>query len=97
MGIHASWDMIVIGGGIAGLTAAVRAGQSGLRVCVLEKGSDESYLCNSRYTGGTLHVCLRDIMADPAELRAAIETATAGQVSPAVADAIATDGRRFVR
>ncbi len=97
MNLQTRWDMLVIGGGIAGLTAAVRAGQSGLRVCVLEKGADESYLCNSRYTGGTLHVCLHDIMGEPEVLSAAIATATSGEASPLVAQAIALDGRRFVR
>jgi fumarate reductase flavoprotein subunit len=92
-----SHDLIVIGGGIAGLIAATRAAELGLRVCVLEKGTDERYLCNTRYTGGTLHVCLHDIMTDAAVLRAAVLSATEGGTGEAMADAIATDGRRVVR
>jgi fumarate reductase flavoprotein subunit len=45
-------DIIVIGAGIAGLTAANRAAQLGLRALVLEQGSADKYLCNTRYTGG---------------------------------------------
>jgi fumarate reductase flavoprotein subunit len=47
-------EVIVIGGGIAGLTTANRAAQLGKKVVVLEKGKEEKYLCNSRWTGGTL-------------------------------------------
>jgi len=57
------YDLVVVGGGIAGLTTANRAAQLDLKVAVLEKGTDERYLCNTRYTGGTLHICLTDIMS----------------------------------
>ena len=43
--------------------AAIRAAQLGLKAVVLEQG-DGKYPCNSRYTGGTLHICSRDIMLD---------------------------------
>lgn len=60
-----SADLIVIGGGIAGLVTANRAAQLGLKATVLEQGSAEKYLCNTRYTGGTFHLCLREITLDP--------------------------------
>lgn len=97
MSHESKYDLAVIGGGMAGLTAAARAGQLGLSACVLEKGSAERYLCNTRYTGGSLHVCLRDVMTDAAELRALIDTVTQNNAPAALADAIATDGRRLVR
>ena len=37
-------DVIVIGAGIAGLTAANRAAQLGKRVVVLEKSTEDKYL-----------------------------------------------------
>ena len=43
---------------------ANRLAQLGTRAVVLEQGSEERYLCNTRYTGGTFHVCLRDIMLE---------------------------------
>ena len=89
-------DLIVIGGGIAGLTAANRAAQLGLKALVLEQGNAEKYLCNSRFTGGTLHVAMREIMEEPAALTRAIVDGSNGFVSETLASTIATEGRRVV-
>ena len=59
------YDVVVVGGGIAGLVAAGRAAELGLSVVVLEQGEGERYLCNTRYTGGTFHVGYTDV-AKPA-------------------------------
>ena len=48
MGSSRDWDVVVIGGGIGGLSAAVRATQLGLKAAVLERGTDAQYACNSR-------------------------------------------------
>ena len=50
------YDVIIIGAGIAGLVTANRAVQLGKRVVVLEKSTEEKYLCNSRYAYGTFHI-----------------------------------------
>ena len=55
-----SVDVIVIGGGFAGLTAANRCAEHGLKAVVLEAGDDAFYWCNSRITTGALHVAFRD-------------------------------------
>jgi fumarate reductase flavoprotein subunit len=91
------YDVAIVGGGIAGLMTANRLAQLGTRAVVLEQGSEERYLCNTRYTGGTFHVCLRDIMLEEATLKDAIRNATAGFVSETWAEAIAREGRRAVR
>src|SRR3954468_5425367 len=95
--IEERWDVAVVGGGIAGLMTANRLAQVGTRAVVLERGSEERYLCNTRYTGGTFHVCLRDIMHEESFLKDAISTATDGFVSEAWAGLIAREGRRVVR
>lgn len=92
-----SYDVAVVGGGIAGLITANRLGQLGRRAVVLEQGAEEIYLCNTRYTGGTFHVALRDIMSDPGTLKQAIVDSTRGFVSDALASVIASEGRRVVR
>ena len=50
------FDLISVGEGYAGLAAASRAAQLGLKAAVLERGSEELYACNSRYAGGVMHV-----------------------------------------
>ena len=41
MNDNAQYDVVVVGGGIAGMIAANRAAQRNLRAVVLEQGSDE--------------------------------------------------------
>jgi hypothetical protein len=89
--------IVIVGGGIAGLTAANRAAQLGLKALVLEKGSEDKYLCNTRYTGGTLHVCMNDIMSGEDALLEKIETICADVARPDLARAIAKDAERAVR
>ena len=51
-----SYDLIIVGGGIAGLSAAVRSIEQGLKPLILEKGDEPNYPCNARYSGGVVHV-----------------------------------------
>jgi fumarate reductase flavoprotein subunit len=92
----ATFDVIVVGGGIAGLTAAARAAQQGLRVGVLERGSDERYPCNSRYSGGILHIAFHNIKEPAAALLDVIQTATRGHARRDLADAFAANAGRAV-
>ncbi|MBF3851503.1 FAD-binding protein [Burkholderia pseudomallei] len=82
---------------MAGLSAAVRAAEHGLKVVVLERAAEPDYLCNSRMTGGSFHICLTDILTDAGVLEAKINKVTAGAAHPALARAIAQDGRRAVK
>src|SRR5258708_23212922 len=90
-------DVIVIGAGIAGLVAANRAAQLGLRVIVLEKSKEEKYLCNSRYTYGTFHINFTDVGADEEVLLGKIEACSEGLARKDLARAIARDGRRLMQ
>src|SRR5689334_10263445 len=91
-----AYDLIVIGGGLAGLTAAGRAAQQGLRVAILERGSDERYACNSRFSGGILHIAFHNIREPAAALLDVIATATQGKADPELAKAFAGNAARVV-
>jgi len=90
------FDLVSIGGGFAGLVAALRGAELGLRTAVLEAGAGERYLCSSRWAGGIFHVSYHDVRLPPAELVAAIGRATGGEAEPELAAAIAEDCARTV-
>jgi fumarate reductase flavoprotein subunit len=87
--MQAGHDVAIIGGGIAGLCAGVRAAELGLSVVVLERGRDPDYLCNSRVAGGVFHVAHEDPHMPRDALFDAIIAASYGKADPAVARALA--------
>ena len=90
------FDLVAIGGGFAGLCAALRGAELGLRTAVVEAGADDGYLCSSRWAGGIFHVSYHDVKLSPVELIAAIERQTGGEADPELAAAIAEDAGRTV-
>src|SRR5215468_5921949 len=90
------FDVVTIGGGFAGLCAAVRSAELGLRAAVLEAGTGESYPCSSRWAGGIFHVSYHDVKLSPNELLAAINGQTSGETDQELAAAIAADAGRTV-
>lgn len=91
------YDLVVIGGGFAGLTAAVRASELGLRAVVLERGEDEVYACNSRQSGGIMHLAFHDPNRPPEELAVVIDRVTEGNADEKLALALAHSGRRAIQ
>ena len=89
-------DLVIMGGGLAGLAAALRARQLGLTVAVLDQGEGDRYLCNSRFSGGILHLAFRDVADDPASLREAMVEATHGFIDPGLATLLAVEALRSV-
>jgi fumarate reductase flavoprotein subunit len=84
-----SADVVIIGGGLAGLAAGICCAAAGQRVTVLEQGIEERYLCNSRITMGVFQIALHDMASGPQALRAAIDHATHSYVDPLFADSFA--------
>jgi fumarate reductase flavoprotein subunit len=83
-----TYDMIVIGGGIAGLVAGTRAAERGLKVAILEKGETADYKCNTRWSGGIVHVGYVDPKEPAANIAAGIERNTRGYTDPALAEVL---------
>jgi fumarate reductase flavoprotein subunit len=90
-------DVIVIGAGLAGMTAAVRIAELRLKVLLLEQGEGTDYPCNTRYSAGIIHVCFRDVTRPEHELFEAIQQTTDGATHNGQAHAVATDARRAVQ
>ena len=57
----------------------MRGAELGLRTAVLEAGTDEGYLCSSRWAGGIFHVSYHDVKLSPDDLLAAINRQTGGE------------------
>jgi fumarate reductase flavoprotein subunit len=95
--VESTYDVIIIGAGIAGLVTANRAAQLGKRTVVLEKSTEEKYICNSRYAYGTFHINFTGLEAPEDELIDRIETATGGFAREDLARAVAKDGRRLMQ
>lgn len=90
-------QLCVVGAGLAGLTAALRAAEHGVQVIVLEQSPEREHMCNSRLTGGVFHVCVTDIQTDPDVLEQTILRATGGHAHQGLARAVAHDTRRAVK
>ena len=91
-----SFDLVIVGGGLAGMVAGARAAERGLRVAVLEKGTDPRYPCNTRWSGGIIHIAYTDPKEPEAALRAAIERNTRGFTDPALADVLVRETTRVI-
>ena len=89
-------DVIAIGGGFAGLVAANRCAQLGLRAIVLEQDAEERYRCNSRYTTGICHILFRDMRLPAEKLRPVIEQETAGCARADLVEALAANSKRSI-
>jgi fumarate reductase flavoprotein subunit len=96
MAIRSEYDVVVVGGGLGGLSAACRAAQLGLKVAVLERGTEAQYLCNSRFSGGILHIAQHNVQEPADQLTQVIEEATLGECDPTLARTLAEDARRAV-
>ncbi len=91
-----SCDLAVVGGGLAGLTAAVTAAERGLKVNIFERSAEDRYPCNSRFAGGAFHVAYTDPTSAPEDLLAAINRVTRDEASPDLAAAMAANASRTV-
>jgi fumarate reductase flavoprotein subunit len=90
------FDVVAVGGGFSGLVPACRAAEMGLSAAVLEARTEERYPCSSRYSTGVANVMGLPIMAEPDRLFRAIMAGSGDNAYPAVARALADNGRRSI-
>jgi fumarate reductase flavoprotein subunit len=90
------YDVVTIGGGFSGLVTACRAAELGLSVAVLEERYEDRYPCSSRYATGAANVMGLPIMSEPDKLFAAIVKGSGRNANPAVARAVANNGKRAI-
>ncbi len=90
------FDVIAVGGGFAGLIAANRCAQLGLRTAILEKETAGRALNNSRYTTGIAHILFQDMRLPGEHLLAIINKGTEGEADQALAKAFADNSRRAI-
>ena len=90
------YDLVVVGGGLAGMTAGVRALELGLRAAVLEKGEGEIYPCNTRQSGGVMHIGFLDPYRPAEDLDAVIEQRSGGEADKALSSALSKTGGRLL-
>jgi fumarate reductase flavoprotein subunit len=90
-------DLCVIGGGLAGMSAALRASELGLKAVVLEQSADEHYLCNSRMSSCVFHLATTNVLSPPEELERAVNSATKNTAHPGLVKALAGNAERAVR
>lgn len=83
-------DVVVVGAGLAGLSAAVRAQELGRTVVVLERSERPLGWGNSLVSGGALHAALLDPRTPPPVLVDEIRRLTDGQADEAVLRAFAS-------
>ena len=87
-------DAVIVGGGLAGLTAGIRLQELGRDPIVLEAQEDELYANNTRWGGGVFHLAFRSVMAPAAELERRTIDMSKGFVAGDLAHIMAEDCER---
>jgi fumarate reductase flavoprotein subunit len=87
-------DVVAFGAGFAGMVAACRAAQLGLKVAVLEKETGERYICSSRYSTGVFTVLGQPVSSSVEHLAKAILEGTDGAARPELARLVASNAKR---
>ena len=89
-------DVAIIGGGLGGLTAALRLADAGKKPIIFEKSAEDRYVNNTRVCAGVFHLALTDITEDEDKLVEKITTITGGMAEPEQTRAVSRDARRAV-
>lgn len=91
------FDAVVIGSGLAGSVAALRAQQLGCAALLVDKAPDGTAAGNTRLSGGALHAAGLWLDTGAPEIAARIDAVTEGQAQPRLRDAFAAAAGRALR
>ena len=91
-----SFDVAVVGGGLAGLTCAVRAAMAGRKALVLERSPEDLYPCNSRIATGVFHVAYHSIATEAGTLMQRLREVLGPGAHEGQMKAVSTGARRAV-
>jgi len=83
------FDVVVVGCGGAGLSAACAAQEKGARVCIIERASKDEYGGNTRYTGAWLRMKSMELVSEDFEEHFAVNAG--GYLDPTVVAETARD------
>ena len=97
MNAATSYETLIIGAGLAGLTCGLRLAEKGVKVAILEKGETDRYLCNSRICGGAFHVSYGDVHEPPEVLMNAMKGKTQNFARQSFLDVMANNAGNTAR
>lgn len=90
-------DVAIVGGGLAGMTAAVRSALGGRKVIVLEQAVEDRYVCNSRISSGVFHVAMTSAATAPELLEQRIISNCGAGARPDLVRAVAWEAKRAIQ
>lgn len=92
-----AFDVVVVGAGFAGLSAALRATEFGLKVALLERGEGPAWPCNSRWSGGIFHIAYDNPRLPSDKLRELVDASTGGLADPVLVEALVNNAGRTIQ
>lgn len=91
-----SCDVVVIGAGTAGISAALRAQELGANVVALERGQELGGAAGIRLSGGAFHLAMGPMDLEPEAMLAHVNKVTAGEIAPNLARMVADESKTSI-
>ena len=86
-----SCDIVIIGAGTAGISAALRAQELGANVVALERGQELGGAAGIRLSGGAFHLAMGPMDLEPEAMLAHVNKVTGGEIAPNLARMVADE------
>ncbi len=86
-------DVVIIGAGTAGISAALRAQELGASVVALERGQEIGGAAGIRLSGGAFHLAMGTMDLEPDAMLAHVNKVTRGEMAPNLAQMVAEQSK----